>query len=84
MRIDIITIFPKMFAPILNESMIKRAQAKKKISIHIHDLRDYTQDKHKKVDDRPFGGGPGMVMMVQPIFDAVKIFLLEESPMPYT
>lgn len=72
MRIDVITIFPEMFAPILNESMMKRAQAKKKISIHIHDLRRYTDDKHKKVDDRPFGGGPGMVMMPQPIYDAVK------------
>lgn len=72
MRFDIITIFPKMFSPILNESMIKRAQAKKKVFIRVHNLRDYTEDKHKKVDDRPFGGGPGMVMMVQPIFDAVK------------
>ncbi|MCK5082583.1 MAG: tRNA (guanosine(37)-N1)-methyltransferase TrmD, partial [Candidatus Omnitrophica bacterium] len=61
-----------MFAPILNESIVKRAQAKKKVSIHIHDLREYTDGKHKKVDDRPFGGGPGMVMMAQPIFDAVK------------
>ena len=72
MRIDVITIFPEMFAPILNESIVKRAQAKKKVSIHIHDLREYTDDKHKKVDDRPFGGGPGMVMMAKPIFDAVK------------
>jgi tRNA (guanine37-N1)-methyltransferase len=71
-RIDVITIFPEMFEPVLNESIVKRAQAKKKASIHIHDLRKYTKDKHKKVDDRPFGGGPGMVMMVQPIYDAVK------------
>ena len=72
MRIDVITIFPEMFDPVLNESIVKRAQAKKKISIHIHDLRKFTDDKHRKVDDRPFGGGPGMVMMVQPIYDAVK------------
>lgn len=72
MRIDVITIFPEMFAPVLNESIVKRAQAKKKVAIHVHDLRDYTEDKHKKVDDRPFGGGPGMVMMAQPIVDAVK------------
>jgi len=72
LRIDVITIFPEMFDPILNESIVKRAQIKKKIVIHIHDLRDYTKDKHKKTDDRPFGGGPGMVMMAQPIFDAVK------------
>ena len=72
MRFDIITIFPKVFEPIINESIIKRARQKKKISIYIHDLRSYTKNKHRKVDDRPFGGGPGMVMMAQPIFDAVK------------
>jgi len=73
LRFDIITIFPDMFGPILNESIIKRAQEKKKVSIHVHDLRDYTDDKkHRKVDDRPFGGGPGMVLMAQPLFDAVK------------
>jgi tRNA (guanine37-N1)-methyltransferase len=72
MRIDIITIFPKMFAPILNESIIKRAQNKGKVKIYIHDLRDYTLDKHRKVDDRPFGGGSGMVMRPEPIFRAVE------------
>ncbi len=72
MRFDIITIFPEMFTPVLNESIVKRAQEKKKVSIKVHDLRGYTQDKHKKVDDRPFGGGPGMVMTPQPLFDAVK------------
>jgi len=72
-RFDIITIFPGMFGPILNESILKRAQEKKKVAIHVHDLRDYTDDKkHRKVDDRPFGGGPGMLMMAQPLFDAVK------------
>lgn len=72
MRIDIITIFPKMFEPVLNESIIKRAQKKRKIRIHIHNLRDYTFDKHKKVDDRPFGGGSGMVMRPEPLFGAVE------------
>ena len=73
LRFDIITIFPDMFACVLNESILKRAQEKKKVAIHVHDLRDYTDDKkHRKVDDRPFGGGPGMVMMPQPLFDAVK------------
>lgn len=72
MRFDVLTIFPDMFSPILSASMIKRAQVKKKVSIQVHDLRKYTNDKHKKVDDRPFGGGPGMVMMAQPIVDAVK------------
>jgi tRNA (guanine37-N1)-methyltransferase len=75
MRIDIITIFPKMFAPVLNESIIKRAQAKKKLEIHLHDLRDYTRDKHRKVDDRPFGGGSGMLMRPEPIFEAVEKIL---------
>ncbi len=67
-----ITLFPNVFEPIIQESIIKRAQEKKKVCIHVHDLRDYTKDKHKKVDDRPFGGGPGMVLSPQPIFDAVK------------
>ena len=61
-----------MFEPLLGESIIKRAQQKKKVIIRVHDLRDFTVDKHHKVDDRPFGGGPGMVMTPQPIFAAVK------------
>ncbi len=72
LRFDVITIFPNMFPAILNESIVKRAQAKRKITIKVHDLRDYTTDRHRTVDDRPFGGGPGMVMSPQPIFDAVK------------
>jgi tRNA (guanine37-N1)-methyltransferase len=72
LNIDIITIFPKMFDPILNESILKRAQEKGKVKISVHDLRDYTEDKHRKVDDKPFGGGPGMVMNPQPIVDAVN------------
>jgi len=72
LQFDIITIFPKSFDRIFDESMIKRAQEKKKVKITIHDLRDYTKDKHRKVDDKPFGGGPGMVMQPQPLFDAVK------------
>jgi tRNA (guanine37-N1)-methyltransferase len=72
MRIDIITIFPNMFSAVLNESIIKRAQQKAKVSIFVHDLRHYTLDKHHKVDDRPFGGGSGMVMQAEPIFRAVQ------------
>lgn len=73
MRIDIITIFPGMFDYIFCESIIKRAQLKKKVEITVHDLRDYSPDKkHKKVDDRPFGGGSGMVMCVEPIANAVE------------
>ncbi|MBU1091107.1 MAG: tRNA (guanosine(37)-N1)-methyltransferase TrmD [Candidatus Omnitrophica bacterium] len=72
MRIDIITIFPKMFEPVLSESMIKRARAKGKVKIQLYDLRDYTSNKHRKVDDRPFGGGSGMVMTPEPVFNAVE------------
>ncbi|MFZ5801140.1 MAG: tRNA (guanosine(37)-N1)-methyltransferase TrmD [Candidatus Omnitrophota bacterium] len=75
MQIDIVTIFPKMFAPVLNESIIKRAQEKKKVKITIYDLRDFSQDKHRKVDDRPFGGGAGMVMNAAPFFAAVENIL---------
>lgn len=72
MRIDIITIFPDMFSAVLGESIIKRAQQKGKVTILVHDLRDYTLDKHHKVDDRPFGGGSGMVMQAEPIFRVVQ------------
>jgi tRNA (guanine37-N1)-methyltransferase len=72
MRVDIITIFPEMITPVVNASILKRAQENQRLDIRVHDLRDYTEDKHRKVDDRPFGGGPGMVMMPQPFFDAVK------------
>jgi tRNA (guanine37-N1)-methyltransferase len=71
-QFDIITIFPEALKPFCNASILRRAQQKKKVKIRLHDLRKYTKDKHKKVDDRPFGGGPGMVMMAQPLFDAVK------------
>ncbi len=71
-RFDIITIFPSVFDPVFNESILKRAQEKKKVQIRVYDLRAYSLDKHKKVDDRPFGGGPGMVMTPQPLFDAVR------------
>ncbi len=72
MRIDIISIFPKMFSAVLDESMIKRAQQKGKVKIFAHDLRNYTNDLHRKVDDRPFGGGSGMVIQVEPVFRALQ------------
>jgi tRNA (guanine37-N1)-methyltransferase len=72
MRVDIITIFPGMFSAVMDESIVKRAQEKKKLKIFTHDLRDYTLDKHHKVDDRPFGGGSGMVLQAEPIFRAVE------------
>lgn len=72
LKFDVITIFPEMFSAVVNESIVKRAQEKKKVAIKVYDLRDWTNDVHRKVDDRPFGGGPGMVMIPGPIFDAVK------------
>jgi tRNA (guanine37-N1)-methyltransferase len=72
MRFHIITIFPGMFDSYLEESLFKHAQAKKIISVRAYDLRAFTKDKHRKVDDRPFGGGPGMVLTVQPVWDTVK------------
>jgi tRNA (guanine37-N1)-methyltransferase len=71
MRIDIITIFPEMFESPFNHSIIKRAQVKGLAEIHLHNLRDFTNNKHRKVDDYPFGGGAGMVMMIQPIADCI-------------
>lgn len=72
MRFDILTIFPQMFNSYLKESIIKRAQKNKIIKIYIHDIRKFSKDKHKKVDDSPFGGGAGMVMTPQPLYDAIK------------
>ena len=71
-RYDIVTIFPGMCEPYLNESILGRAQKKKLIDIKTHDLRAYSKDKHNKVDDKPFGGGPGMVMQVEPFDRALK------------
>lgn len=71
-KFDVITIFPEIFNSYLNESLIARAQKKKLIKINIHNLRKWTNDAHKTVDDRPFGGGLGMVLKVEPIFKAVK------------
>ena len=72
MKIDILTIFPDMFNGVFNESILKRAQDDGYVEINIHNFRDYTLDPHNKVDDTPYGGGNGMVLMCQPIFDAVK------------
>jgi len=72
LRVDVLTIFPGMFAPVLDASILKRAQTAGKLSIGIHDIRDYTTDKHRKVDDRPYGGGSGMVMTPQPIFSCLE------------
>ena len=91
MKIDILTIFPKMFEGFLSESIIKRAIEKKLVEINIHDIRKYSKDPHKKVDDYGFGGGKGMVLMPGPIFDAIddlkkentKVILMTPQGEPY-
>ena len=72
LRIDIVTLFPEMFAPVLGTSIPKRAAEKGLVSYHTTQIRDFATDQHKSVDDKPFGGGPGMVMMCQTLFDAVE------------
>lgn len=72
LRVDIITIFPDVFEPYLDAGMLRIAREKGLLEVHLHDLRDYTTDKHRSTDDRPYGGGPGMVMMPGPIFEAVE------------
>ena len=72
MKIDIVTLFPEICRAPLNESMMKRAQEKQIVDLQIHNLRDWTTDKHHVVDDSPFGGGQGMVMKPEPIFAAVE------------
>jgi len=72
-RFDIITIFPRMFESPFGESILKRAQDEELIEIVLHDLRDYTLDKHRKVDDSPFGGGVGLIMNVDPIVRAIEL-----------
>lgn len=91
MQIDILTIFPSMFDGFLNTSIIKRAIDKKCVEIRVHDIRDYSKDPHKRVDDYGYGGGKGMVLMCQPIFDAVndlkgadtKVIIMTPQGMPY-
>jgi len=72
MTFDILTIFPKIFDSYFNEGILGRARKKGLIKINIHNLRDFTDDKHKTTDDVPYGGGPGMVMKIEPIFRALK------------
>jgi len=72
LKIDIITLFPKLLEAPLDESMVKQAKKRGRVQIKIHNLRDYALDKRRTCDDKPFGGGAGMVMMVQPIFDCLK------------
>ncbi len=73
MRFRIITIFPDIFDSYLAKSLFRRAQKKKIVRVDAYDLRDFTKERHHKVDDRPFGGGPGMVLQIQPIYRAVRL-----------
>ncbi len=79
MRFDILTLFPEIFNGFLSESLIKKSQEKGLIFINIVDLRDFTFDKHKTADDKPFGGGPGMVMLMEPIISALNKFKKENT-----
>jgi tRNA (guanine37-N1)-methyltransferase len=72
MRIDILTLFPEMFTGILSDSIIKRAIQKQHLEVYTHDIRNYSLDKHRRVDDYPFGGGAGMVMMIEPIARCIE------------
>jgi len=78
MRFDIITIFPEAFESYFQTSILKRAQAKKLVKINIHNLRKWTTDRHETVDGRPYGGGAGMIFLVEPVFKAVKELLRKE------
>ena len=79
MKIDILTLFPEMFENVFSSSIIKRAIEEKKVEINIHNFRDYSKDSHHKVDDTPYGGGAGMVLTCQPIFDCVENIKKEDS-----
>ncbi|MBQ2770856.1 MAG: tRNA (guanosine(37)-N1)-methyltransferase TrmD [Clostridia bacterium] len=79
MRIDVLTLFPEMFEGVLGSSMLGRARANGLLDTRVHNIRDYTDNKHKKTDDYPFGGGAGMVMMAQPIFDCMAAVQGEEK-----
>lgn len=72
MKIDVLTLFPGMFSGPMDESIVQRARKKGALDLRVHNLRDWTHDRHRTVDDRPFGGGPGMVLKCEPIFEAVE------------
>jgi tRNA (guanine37-N1)-methyltransferase len=79
MKVDVLTLFPGMFSGPLDESIIKRARAAGLLDFTIHNLRDYAHDRHRTVDDRPFGGGPGMLLKPEPIFEAVEAIAREKT-----
>jgi tRNA (guanine37-N1)-methyltransferase len=79
MKIDVLTLFPAMFAGPLDESIVKRARGAGLLDLKIHNLRDWAHDRHKTVDDRPFGGGPGMLLKPEPLFEAIEGLKREKS-----
>jgi len=79
MRIDVVSAVPKIILAPLNESIVKRAREKKIIEIHVHDLRDYAKGKYRQIDDKPFGGGAGMVLKPEPVFMCVEKLLSERE-----
>lgn len=83
MRIDILTLFPEMCESVLSESIIGRAREEKKVEIHCRQIRDYSTDKHKRVDDAPYGGGMGMIMAASPIYNCYKSLYSEDEPKPH-
>jgi tRNA (guanine37-N1)-methyltransferase len=79
MKIDVLTLFPAMFAGPLDESIVKRARDGGLLDLKIHNLRDWTHDRHRTVDDRPFGGGPGMLLKPEPLFEAIESLKREKT-----
>src|ERR1051325_1340123 len=79
MKIEVLTLFTGMFSGPLDESIIKRAREAGLLELEIHNLRDYAHDRHKTVDDRPFGGGPGMLLKPEPVFEAVEDLATEQT-----
>jgi tRNA (guanine37-N1)-methyltransferase len=79
MKIDVLTLFPAMFAGPLDESIVQRARTNRVLDLTVTNLRDYTHDRHKTVDDKPFGGGPGMLLKPEPIFEAVESLAREKT-----
>src|SRR5205809_4570651 len=79
MKIDVLTLFPPMFAGPLDVSMVQRARTAGLLDLKVHNLRDWTHDRHKTVDDKPFGGGPGMVLKPEPLFEAIESLAQEKT-----
>jgi tRNA (guanine37-N1)-methyltransferase len=80
MRIDILTLFPAIFDGYLGQSLLKKAIDAKLVDVQLHDIRQWTKDKHHKVDDRPFGGGPGMILQVEPVVECVEAVQQQAAP----